>query len=322
MADLNFNALFEAAAMEMLSAFKRSLASFRPDEKGQTRENQIRLFLKQWLPEKFGISKGYLVDKNTLSKECDIVIFDKAKCPKFYLSEEENLRIFPIAYVYCTIEVKSKLNDKELDNALLKIESVNKVYLSYRQISGNKEIYHEEVNLLLSDYEELNEQAISFKPLNQFKPHSYSGYKGQILRERSYSDRPIRILFCFDFDKRMTIDKIKRKIDRYEYNPEIVFCLKYGSVFQANISNLSRFYSMEGNNVQSEYSDYTKFKILAESLENSEIENYFQSIKEGKESKNLMFFYALLMDLLNEHYQSSIIDPVADIIALWQKSDE
>lgn len=322
MAELNFDALFNAASMEMHSAFERSLASFRPDERGGSREDAVRRFFEDWLPDEYGISKGYVVDNSIVSKECDIVIFNKARCPKFYLSKQNDLRIFPIAYVYCTIEVKSKLNRKELDNALGKIASINAVHQEYMRKNPQKQVFKDEINLLLADYESLHEGTTAFENLSSFKKNNFSGYKGISLKEKKYSDRPIRIIFCFDIDEKLSIEEIKSSCDSGQYLPEIIFSLKHGTIFKLSPITLSRFYSMERNIQGSEYLQYSTFALLDYAFHNPKPGSYHQSIKENMASKNLMFFYALLMDFINHHFQSPDIDPIADIVAIWQSGEE
>lgn len=322
MAELNFDALFRSASLEMHAAFERSIASFRPDEKGNNREDAVRHFFKDWLPDGYGISKGYVVDDNIVSKECDIVIFNKEKCPKFFLSKETDVRIFPIAYVYCTIEVKSKLTVKELENALMKLKSINDVHQRYIRQDYKKEVFKEEINLLLTDYDSLNSESTIFKNLRSFKNNDFSGHKGILLKQREYSDRPIRVIFSFDWDNKLPIDEIKNKVDQYEYMPDLIFSLKHGTVFQLTNITLSRFYSMENRVIGREYRQYSSFALLNYTMDNPNSGNYYEALQIGKSEKNLMFFYAMFMDLLNHHYQSSDINPVADIIAIWQKNED
>ncbi|STR45182.1 DUF6602 domain-containing protein [Iodobacter fluviatilis] len=114
-----------------LCDFKKALESStgRPDEIGAPREQQVRNFLKLILPEKIGVSKGYIINQGgDISKECDIVLFNKETCPRFILNEENDLRLFPIEEVYGVIEVKSTLNPTELNDALSKLSSIDTIY--------------------------------------------------------------------------------------------------------------------------------------------------------------------------------------------------
>ncbi|HUW44933.1 MAG TPA: DUF6602 domain-containing protein [Dehalococcoidia bacterium] len=111
--------------------FEKALSkdSGRPDEIGAPRERQVRDFLRLLLPEKIGVAKGYVINQTgDVSKECDIVFFNKETCPRFILDADNDLRLFPIEEVYGIAEVKSTLDPDELENALLKLNSINKIY--------------------------------------------------------------------------------------------------------------------------------------------------------------------------------------------------
>ena len=91
--------------------------------KGDFREDIIKEFLRQYLPENFGVCKGLVIDTEGIqSKQQDILIYDKATTPRFLISETEN--ILPIESIVATLEVKSSLNKIELLKSLDNIESV------------------------------------------------------------------------------------------------------------------------------------------------------------------------------------------------------
>jgi hypothetical protein len=120
--------IFDSALHDFEKAFSKD--SGRPDEIGAPREKQVRDFLRLLLPEKIGVAKGYVINQaGAVSKECDIVFFNKETCPRFVLDADNDLRLFPIEEVYGTAEVKSTLEPDELENALLKLNSVNTTYL-------------------------------------------------------------------------------------------------------------------------------------------------------------------------------------------------
>jgi len=92
MAKPDFDKLFTAAAMQLHAAFVRSSSGNRPDEMGEPREKQFKSFLGDWLPQKFGLSKGYILNaEKEVSGECDLVIFNSETCPKFYFDQELNV---------------------------------------------------------------------------------------------------------------------------------------------------------------------------------------------------------------------------------------
>jgi len=98
--------------------------------KGDVREDILKEFLKKYLPEKYGIAKGLVIDVNgKQSKQQDILIYDKSITPVFFLSQSET--ILPIESVLSIIEVKSVLNKKQLIEALENIKSVKELEKNY-----------------------------------------------------------------------------------------------------------------------------------------------------------------------------------------------
>lgn len=119
--------IFESALHDFEKALSRN--SGRPDEIGGPREKQVRDFLKIFLPEKIGVAKGYVINQGgNISKECDVVFFNKETCPRFILDVENDLRLFPIEEVYGVAEIKSTLDKDELNNAKQKLHSVSATY--------------------------------------------------------------------------------------------------------------------------------------------------------------------------------------------------
>ena len=120
----NFDDLFSAAASELLAAFQRSRNQARPDEVGTPREWQVRQFMKDWLPDRYGVSHGYIISRaKQASKQIDCIIYDAATCPKYFQNKEENRRLVPIGHTYGAVEVKSTLGNRELDDAIAKVNS-------------------------------------------------------------------------------------------------------------------------------------------------------------------------------------------------------
>ena len=96
------------------------------ESKGRAREIVMKHFLKNYLPPALGIESGEIVSSNGgVSKQMDIVIFDKLHCPIFI--REDEVHIFPIESVYAVIEVKSHLNSSELKDCIEKIKSVKEL---------------------------------------------------------------------------------------------------------------------------------------------------------------------------------------------------
>lgn len=96
------------------------------ESKGRAREIVMKHFLKEYIPPALGVESGEIISSNgDVSKQMDIVIFDKLHCPIFI--REDEVHIFPIESVFAVIEVKSHLNSSELKDCIEKIKSVKEL---------------------------------------------------------------------------------------------------------------------------------------------------------------------------------------------------
>lgn len=68
--------VFEGIGKQMLLDFSQIQSQVKhPGERGSEREESLRAFLKSYLPSKYGIDSGEIVDEDgNTSKQCDIVI--------------------------------------------------------------------------------------------------------------------------------------------------------------------------------------------------------------------------------------------------------
>lgn len=104
--------------------------------KGRAREIVIKHFLKAYLPHFLDVESGEIISsKGDVSRETDVVIFDRLRCPIFL--REDEVHIFPIESVYAVVEVKSFLNSNELEDCVEKIRSVKQMpKLAYFEQAG------------------------------------------------------------------------------------------------------------------------------------------------------------------------------------------
>ncbi len=90
---------------------------------GSLRENLLSSLLQELLPEGHYIGTGKICDQDGhLSKQLDVIIFDKRGLPPYLYSEKEG--IFPIHGVSYAFEVKSVSSKKNINDALEKAKSV------------------------------------------------------------------------------------------------------------------------------------------------------------------------------------------------------
>lgn len=105
--------------------------------KGSAREDLLKEYLRDLLPNKYSISSGIIIDFNqNQSKQQDFIIHDAFNCPSFFKTDSNT--ILPIESVYATIEIKSTLNYDTLKQSVENIESVRKLHkLPNRNIISN-----------------------------------------------------------------------------------------------------------------------------------------------------------------------------------------
>ncbi len=113
--------------------------------KGSAREDLLKDYLRDLLPNKYSISSGIIIDFNqNQSKKQDFIIHDAFNCPSFFKTDSNT--ILPIESVYATIEIKSTLNYDTLKQSVENIESVRKLHkLPNRNIISNN--YNEQYPL-------------------------------------------------------------------------------------------------------------------------------------------------------------------------------
>jgi hypothetical protein len=88
-----------------------------PGMKGDSGEELIRQFLKKYLPKKYSIAQGKVVDfTGNESKQIDIIIYDALQTIPFYTDEKNS--IIPIENVFAIIEVKTAVNKAKLIEAI------------------------------------------------------------------------------------------------------------------------------------------------------------------------------------------------------------
>lgn len=91
--------------------------------KGSGNEEVIKKLLLQFIPKKYGVSSGIVIDKSgNQSKQCDIIIYDRHNYPE--LLSMSDSKMFPVDIVYAVIEVKTKLDSDKSKIALENVDSV------------------------------------------------------------------------------------------------------------------------------------------------------------------------------------------------------
>ena len=113
-----------STAQEKLNAAINQIRRAIPHsgETGMLIEQQFRSQLEEVLPEKVGVSHGFVVDSyGRLSKQMDIILYDRLNTPRIFASD--GTQMFPVESTYACGEIKTKLNALNLKDSFEKCSS-------------------------------------------------------------------------------------------------------------------------------------------------------------------------------------------------------
>ena len=322
MANPDFDDLFEAAAIEFEAAFVRSSHATRPDEIGAPREDQLRAFLRDWLPERIGVTNGYVISRGRqISRQCDVVFIDATRSPKFVIDKATDRRLIPYGDVYGVIEAKSTLGRSELEDALAKFKVVDTLFRSDRNQ------YH----VPGDDYRELSVQLKEAGPSETdygYEPPSASrqrymysddrGWSNYLARVGRQTDRtkPFKIVFAYKLSPSITADEVESILNSSDSKPSAVVVLDTGVFLSVNERNLSRRESLKsGTRLDGQY--------LGSIFELSDLAMQSRRfVREELSNRRsvLLLFYALLLDMLEDQVLPGF--SYADLLAVWRRSEE
>jgi len=114
---------------------KRDNITNKTDE-GEYLENILVDFLRTYLPKKFSIGRGYIMnEEGKTSLQQDIVIYNAENY--VLLKNTEGFQVFPIECLYATVEVKSTLSKQVLKEANRNVQSIK--HLSGARLTVDKE---------------------------------------------------------------------------------------------------------------------------------------------------------------------------------------
>lgn len=124
-----------------------------PGEYGTYRERLIKNWLRIYIPKKFEIASGFLINSdNKISKQCDIIIYDRDNTPQIQNMNEQ--LFFPIETVAVVGEVKSDINGvAKLNTHLEKLSEVKKLREGVKFPKPYFRIFQEKYNPALNPFD-------------------------------------------------------------------------------------------------------------------------------------------------------------------------
>ena len=124
---INIQKLFNALDEEMRQKLSSKIDEiYHPTAKGsETELNWIGL-LRNYLPERYSVDSGFVVDhEGNISEQIDVIIYDRHFTP--FIFRGENVVYIPAEGVYAVFEVKPKLSKANYDYAVKKLKSVKRL---------------------------------------------------------------------------------------------------------------------------------------------------------------------------------------------------
>lgn len=94
--------------------------------KGDANESALRDLLTRFIPGRYGVGTGIVVDRTgRQSRQCDVVVYDRERYPS--LLDMAHAHMFPVDLVYAVVEVKTTLSAEKAKEALANIASVREL---------------------------------------------------------------------------------------------------------------------------------------------------------------------------------------------------
>ena len=155
-------------------------------ERGRNDEQRLLTFLKQVLPQRFGIGTGFIVSSDSQadsSNQTDIIISDELYNSP--LHRELSAKVYPVETIYATIEVKGTLSKHKRSGGKTDFDNVLENISKIRQLAKDKH------------YVEYRSE-----PKNEKKPHQLVAKKYSV----SYNLPPRGYLFAYHTDDWSNLD--------------------------------------------------------------------------------------------------------------------
>jgi hypothetical protein len=161
---------------KLLAELAQSQPIKHPGTKGDSTEAVWISLFRDYLPTRFRIAKGIVVDcEGSTSQQIDCVIFDSQFTPQI-IPDEDSLYI-PVEAVHAAFEVKQKVNKEHLSYAAGKVKSVRQLiktssaYIGDGRKREKKDSFHILGGLLAQscDFSEKLDSTTFYSTISQLK---------------------------------------------------------------------------------------------------------------------------------------------------------
>ena len=125
-----FDKTISSFEIELHKRYEISSTIWHRGEKGRQREHGLSIFLKENLPEAYGVATGEIIseEKELISPQCDIIVYDRLRTP--IIGKYDAVQQIPIEGVYSVIEMKSTITKSSFKDAARKFNKIRNMYPS------------------------------------------------------------------------------------------------------------------------------------------------------------------------------------------------
>jgi hypothetical protein len=131
--------ILEGLQKELQNKYEISSIIRHKGERGRKREHGVAEFLRENLPEAYGVGTGELFSFNAegVSPQCDVVVFDRMRTPIF--GKQSAVQQIPIEGVFVVIEVRSVLDTHALKDAAKKFQAIRDLWATSHPNVGRQD---------------------------------------------------------------------------------------------------------------------------------------------------------------------------------------
>ena len=124
---MTFDKIISSFEIELHKRYEISSTIRHRGEKGRQREHGLSKFLKENLPEAYGVATGEIIseEKKLISPQCDIIVYDRLRTP--IIGKYDAVQQIPIEGVYSVIEMKSTITKTAFRDAAHKFNKIRKM---------------------------------------------------------------------------------------------------------------------------------------------------------------------------------------------------
>ncbi len=121
--------IMSQAAQEMtLSLAKIRTAMDHNLSKGEAAEETVRTFVRRYLPPSIGVTKGQVIDsRGQRTRQLDVILYDMARTPMLFGSDEDGHRLVPSEGVFAVVEVKTHVGPADMEGVFRNMLSVKRL---------------------------------------------------------------------------------------------------------------------------------------------------------------------------------------------------